>query len=118
MGRALGGREEQGDRQKRLAVRERQQRWAERRQTTLCFRNRQGAIVGQVAVFNNDKDHRKAKYYKDRIFTIGFSSLVLKNKIHLSKFEDVIGFLKRFMSWTASHLATRRALMVVQMGGF
>lgn len=29
------------------------------------------------------------------------------------KFEDVIGFIKKFMSWTAFHLATRRVLLLL-----
>lgn len=58
VGRALGRGGEQGDRQKRLAVKERHSSWAERRQRTLCFRHGEGAIVGKAAVFNNDKGHR------------------------------------------------------------
>lgn len=44
---------------------------------------REGAIVGKEAVVSSDKGHRKAR--QDRIFTIGYSSLVLKNKIRPSK---------------------------------
>lgn len=31
---------------------------------------------------------------------------MLKNKIQLNKFEDLIDFIKRFMNYAASHLAT------------
>lgn len=35
---------------------------------------------------------------------------LLKNKIHPSKFGDLISFIKLFMTWVASCLATRREL--------
>lgn len=34
---------------------------------------------------------------------------LLRNTIQLSKYEDLIGFVKPFMSWAASHLARRDA---------
>lgn len=37
-------------------------------------------------------------------------SVVLKNKIQPSKFEDLIDFIKQFMNWAASLLASRDAL--------
>lgn len=40
-------------------------------------------------------------------------------KIHLSKFEDVIGFVKQVTNQAASHLATQRTLLgVIQNGRF
>lgn len=33
---------------------------------------------------------------------------MIENKVQLSKFEDFIDFVGRFMSWAASHLAIRR----------
>lgn len=36
--------------------------------------------------------------------------ILLKNKIHLSKFEDLIGFIQRIVTLTASHLADRKVL--------
>lgn len=41
----------------------------------------------------------------------GVLRLVWKNKIQLSKFQDLIGFTKGFMNQEASHLATRRELL-------
>ena len=35
---------------------------------------------------------------------------LVKNQIQPSKFEDLIGFIKQFINWAASHLATRRVL--------
>ena len=35
---------------------------------------------------------------------------VIKKKIQPSKFEALIGCIKRFMNWTASHIARRKAL--------
>lgn len=34
----------------------------------------------------------------------------LKNKIQVSKLQDLIGFVKQFMSWAASQLASRKTL--------
>ena len=38
---------------------------------------------------------------------------VLKNKIQLNKFEDLIGFIKQFMNQVAFHLASWQTLWVV-----
>ena len=35
---------------------------------------------------------------------------MLKNKIQLNKFEDLMGFSKQFMNWAALHLASRKEL--------
>ena len=44
---------------------------------------------------------------------------MLTNQIPLSKFEDLIGFIKGFMNAAASHLATRRVLLGLhKMEGF
>ena len=44
---------------------------------------------------------------------------LLKNKIELSKLEDLTGFIKQFMNRAASHPARRRVLWgVVQIGRF
>lgn len=42
---------------------------------------------------------------------------VLKNKIQPSEFEDLIGFIKQFMIWAVSHLATRMVLQGVEYNG-
>lgn len=48
---------------------------------------------------------------------LGSEQCVEKRK--LSKFEDVIGFIKQFMNWAASHLAGREILRgVVKNGRF
>ena len=44
-------------------------------------------------------------------FVVVFEGLVaFKNKIHLSKLEDLIGFIKQFMIQAESHLVSRRVL--------
>lgn len=44
---------------------------------------------------------------------------MLKNKIQPSKFADLIGFIKPFINWAASHLATGRATeRMYKMEGF
>ena len=35
----------------------------------------------------------------------------------MSKFEDLIGFIKQFMNWAASHQATRKGLPGVTQNG-
>lgn len=77
MGRALGGGGGQDVRQKRLAIGGTYSRAGQRGGSEHCVSETgEGAMVGKEAVVKNDQDHRKAKYYQDRIFTIGFSSLV------------------------------------------
>lgn len=48
----------------------------------------------------------------------GICFLLIKNKIQLSKFEDLIGLIKQFMNQAVSLLVTRRVLPVVQNGNF
>jgi len=43
---------------------------------------------------------------------------LLKNKIQLGKFEDLIGFTKQFMNQSVSHLVSRELQGVVQYGRF
>ena len=48
-----------------------------------------------------------------------FHFTVLKNNIHLNKFEDQIGFIQQIMNWAASHLANRKELLwAVEKKGF
>lgn len=43
--------------------------------------------------------------------------MALKNKMQQSYFEDLIGFIKQFMSQAALHLAARKELQEVVQNG-
>lgn len=44
------------------------------------------------------------------MFSLRIYFVLIKDKIHASQFEDLIGFLKQFKNCAASHLATTRPL--------